>query len=145
MTMNGLSVKRSLSEAVCSANAEHFMANVNWSAGIDSVSGALSKPGKGQHSCQKMLLGTHRTAPTTSTNCNRLYLRKKVQRSTVPSADELSHRATFGAIARAVNTRLHNQQQHAQDVAAFKAQSRYTTLRQYVWNLCTNEYYSNQG
>ena len=33
------------------------MAKVEWSAGIDSVSGALSKPGKnGQHSCAKMLL-----------------------------------------------------------------------------------------
>ena len=39
------------------------MAKVEWSAGIDSVSGALSKPGKnGQHSCSKMLLGTHRVA-----------------------------------------------------------------------------------
>ena len=121
------------------------MANVIWSAGIDSVSGALSKPGKGQHSCQKMLLGTHRTAPTTSTNCNKVYIRKKVQRSTRPSADELSHRATFGAIARAVNTRLHNQSQYAQDMTAFKAQTRYKTMRQYVWNLCTNEYYNSQG
>ena len=38
------------------------MAKVEWSAGIDSVSGALSKPGTNpQHSCAKMLLGTHRT------------------------------------------------------------------------------------
>ena len=41
------------------------MAKVEWSAGIDSVSGALAKPGKNpQHSCSKMLLGTHRTAAT---------------------------------------------------------------------------------
>ena len=41
------------------------MAKVEWSAGIDHVSGALSKPGKnGQHSCNKMLLATHREAPT---------------------------------------------------------------------------------
>ena len=33
------------------------MASVTYSAGIDHVSGALSKPGKsGQHSCEKMLL-----------------------------------------------------------------------------------------
>ena len=33
------------------------MAKVNWSAGIDSVSGALAKPGKGsQHTCEHMLL-----------------------------------------------------------------------------------------
>ena len=33
------------------------MAKVEWSAGIDSVSGALAKPGKNpQHRCTKMLL-----------------------------------------------------------------------------------------
>ena len=64
------------------------MAKVGWSAGIDYVSGALSKPSKnGQHSCQKMLLGTHRTAATTSNNCNRLYLRPKIERSTPPTVN----------------------------------------------------------
>ena len=59
------------------------MAKVEWSAGIDSVSGALAKPSKsGQHSCTKMLLGTHRTAPTESNKCNNLYLRKPVKRTT---------------------------------------------------------------
>ena len=48
------------------------MAKVEWSTGIDSVSGALSKPSKsGQHSCTKMLLATHRIAETTSSDCNR--------------------------------------------------------------------------
>ena len=43
------------------------MAKVVWSAGIDSISGALSKPSKsGHHSCGKMLLATHRVAATTS-------------------------------------------------------------------------------
>ena len=65
------------------------MAKVGWSAGIDYVSGALSKPSKnGQHSCQKMLLGTHRTAATTSNNCNRLYLRPKIERSTPPTVND---------------------------------------------------------
>ena len=60
-----------------------IMAKVEWSAGIDSVSGALSKPGKsGQHSCSKMLLGTHRVAATENPNCNRVYIRKKTKRST---------------------------------------------------------------
>ena len=54
------------------------MANVDWSSGIDSVSGALSKPSKsGQHSCSKMLLGTHRIAATTSNHCNRVYMLRK--------------------------------------------------------------------
>ncbi len=43
------------------------MAKVQWTTGIDHVSGALSKPGKNpQHSCTQMLLGTHRTAETTN-------------------------------------------------------------------------------
>ena len=58
------------------------MASVTYSAGIDHVSGALAKPGKsGQHSCEKMLLATHRTAATTSNKCNRLYLRVPVKRT----------------------------------------------------------------
>ena len=82
------------------------MAKVEWSAGIDSVSGALSKPGKnGQHSCAKMLLGTHRTAATESKDCNRLYLRKKVERSTQPTSKELATRARFTAVAAAIKTR----------------------------------------
>ena len=59
------------------------MASVTYSAGIDHVSGALSKPGKsGQHSCEKMLLATHRTAATTSNKCNRIYLRTPLSKIT---------------------------------------------------------------
>ena len=99
------------------------MAQVNWSAGIDSVSGALSKPGKsGQHSCNKMLLGTHRVAATTNPNCNRLYLRKKVERSTSPSADEMAARTRFAAVAAAVATRAKDVSKITADQEAFKAQ-----------------------
>ena len=120
------------------------MAKVDWSAGIDSVSGALAKPGKnGQHSCQKMLLGTHRVAPTTNPNCNRLFLRKKVQRSTPVTADEIAQRNRFSAIARAVNARRKNITTIAQDVAAFNAQKNepngYKTLRQYLWYQCAEQ------
>ena len=99
------------------------MAKVNWSAGIDSVSGALSKPGKNpQHSCNKMLLGTHRVAATTNPNCNRLYLRKKVERSTSPSADEMAARTRFAAVATAVATRAKDVSKITADQEAFKAQ-----------------------
>ena len=116
---------------------------------FSNVSGAVAKPKKDSegHSCGEYVVLTHRTAPSTNPACQRVYIKTAdaYKRSTPVSADELSHRATFGAIARAVNTRLHNQQQYAQDVTAFKAQTRYKTLRQYVWNVCTNEYYQNQG
>ncbi len=63
------------------------MASVTYSAGIDHVSGALSKPGKsGQHSCEKMLLATHRTAATTSNKCNRLYLRTGIRHDQGPQS-----------------------------------------------------------
>ena len=99
------------------------MAKVEWSAGIDSVSGALSKPGKnGQHSCAKMLLGTHRTAPTESKDCNRLYLRKKTKRSTSPTEDELSARSRFASVAQAVSDRAKDLTKITADKSAFLAQ-----------------------
>ena len=83
------------------------MAKVEWSAGIDSVSGALAKPSKeGQHSCDKMLLGTHRTAATTSDKCTRLYLRKQKKRSTPVTNDELARQTRFAAVAQAVTARM---------------------------------------
>ena len=99
------------------------MAKVEWSAGIDHVSGALSKPSKsGQHSCQKMLLGTHRVAATTSNNCNRLYIRKPVKRTTPLSGDETAARARFVAVAAAVKVRAKDLSKVSADQAAFLAQ-----------------------
>ena len=99
------------------------MAKVAWSAGIDYVSGALSKPGKnGQHSCAKMLLGTHRTAPTESKDCNRLYLRKKTKRSTSPTEDELFARIRFASVAQAVSDRAKDLTKITADQRAFLAQ-----------------------
>ncbi len=110
------------------------MAKVEWSTGIDSVSGALSKPSKsGQHSCTKMLLGTHRVAATTSDACNRVYL-----------SDERAQRTRFGAICKAVNTRRKDLAHVAEDLAAFNAQKDtaggYKTMRQYLWHVCAAEY-----
>ena len=126
------------------------MAKVEWSAGIDSVSGALSKPSKsGQHSCSKMLLGTHRVAATTNNNCNRVYLRKKVKRSTPVSADEQAQRARFAAIARAVAARGNDLAQAAADITAFNAQKDQPgglkTLKAYRWSICAAAYDQNNG
>ena len=116
------------------------MAKVEWSAGIDSVSGALSKPGKnGQHSCSKMLLGTHRVAETTNDNCTRLYLRKKTKRRSAPTADELAQRQRFSAIAAAVAARKKDLSKITADQAAFMEQKNQpggkTTMRSYLWSL----------
>ena len=120
------------------------MAKVEWSAGIDSVSGALSKPGKnGQHSCAKMLLGTHRVAATMSSDCNRLYLRKKVKRSTPVTADEQLVRTRFAAVSRAVAQRRNDLSKIPTDLAAFNAQKDNAngkrTMRSYLWMVCDAE------
>ena len=121
------------------------MAKVEWSAGIDHVSGALSKPGKnGQHSCTKMLLGTHRVAATESKDCNRIYLRKKVERSTPLSDRELAARARFTAVQAAVKERANDLSKIAQDQEDFLAQKDQAggkkTMRSYLWAVCGAAY-----
>ena len=121
------------------------MAKVNWSAGIDSVSGALSKPTKsGQHSCQKMLLGTHRTAATTSSECNRLYIRRKVKRSTPVTTKEVNIRNRFRAVAAMVIERREDLTKVTTDQAAFLAQKDSAngkkTMKAYLWMVCGAEY-----
>ena len=126
------------------------MAKVEWSAGIDSVSGALSKPSKsGQHSCTKMLLGTHRVAPTESDKCNRLYLRKKTKRATQPTTKELQVRARFAAVRAMVAERADDLSHISSDQAAFIAQKDTaggkTTMRAYLWMVCGQEYDSEHS
>ena len=121
------------------------MAKVEWSAGIDSVSGALSKPGKnGQHSCAKMLLGTHRVAATENPNCNRLYLRKKVQRSTQPTPKETAIRTRFSAVEAAVRARKRDLEFIATDHQNFLAQKDLAggkkTMKAYLWKVCGDIY-----
>ncbi len=126
------------------------MAKVNWSAGIDSVSGALAKPTKnGHHNCEKMLLGTHRVAATTSDTCNRVYIRRKVQRSTTPKAKELAARSRFTEVAAAVRTRSKDLMQIAADQAAFLAQKDTAggikTMKAWYWSVCGDEYDQQHG
>ena len=124
------------------------MAKVEWSAGIDSVSGALSKPSKsGQHSCSKMLLGTHRVAATTSNSCTRLYMRRKVERSTPVTADERAKRMRFAAVSAAVATRAKDLNKMTADQAAFIAQKDTPggkkTMKSYLWSLELAAYDAN--
>ena len=116
------------------------MAKVGWSAGIDFVSGALSKPGSNpQHSCEHMLLGTHRTAATTNPNCNRLFLRKKMKRSTMPSPLELDVRERFATVSAAVADRRKDLTKITTDQIAFKAQKDTPggcrTMTKYLWKV----------
>ena len=121
------------------------MAHVEWSAGIDSVSGALAKPSKsGQHSCDKMLLGTHRVAATTSDQCTRIYIRKKRKRSTPLTSKELDVRARFTAVAAAVKARKSDLNSITQDQINFAAQKDQAggkkTMKAYLWYVCGQAY-----
>ena len=121
------------------------MAKVMYSAGIDSVSGALAKPSKsGQHSCDKMLLGTHRVAATTSDQCTRIYIRKKRKRSTPLTSKELHVRARFTAVAAAVKARKSDLNSITQDQINFEAQKNTAegkkTMRAYLWKVCGDIY-----
>ena len=102
------------------------MAKVRWSAGIDSVSGALAKPNKksSQHSCGDYLIGKHRVAPTLNSDCNRLYLHKSdvYKRSTVPSAREMQARLRFKTVSQNVAERKIDLTRMSQDQQAFLAQ-----------------------
>ena len=121
------------------------MAKVEWSAGIDSVSGALAKPGKsGQHSCTKMLLGTHRPAPTTSNKCNRLYMRKPTKINVSQTEDSINARLRFSAVSAAVKARRKDLSKMAADLQAFNAQkdspTGKKTMTAYLWYVCGEEY-----
>ena len=117
-----------------------FMARVKWNAGIEYVSGALSKGGNnGHHNHTKMLLATHRVAATTTPNCNNIYLRDAVKRSTPLSARERDIRNRFTAVASAVALRAQDLTQMTQDQLAFNAQKDTPggkkTMKAYLWSL----------
>ena len=121
------------------------MAKVVYSAGIDHVSGALSKPSKnGQHSCEKMLLATHRTAATQSSDCNRIYLRSKTERSTPVTAKETAIRLRFTEVQAAVSARAKDLNKITQDQEDFLAQKDLAggkrTMQAYLWMVCGEEY-----
>ncbi len=124
------------------------MAKVIWAPGISTVSGALSKINKkSPHAAdQQMLLATHRVAPTTNTDCNRLYLRglESVTRKTPLTANELSARTRFTQVRAMVAARRIDLQKIVADQQAFLAQkdspNGCTTMTKWYWRVCGEEW-----
>ena len=124
------------------------MAKVEYADAIKTVSGALTKINKkSPHAAdQKMVLATHRVAPTTSPECSRLYIRglSAVSRSTQPTSKELAVRARFAAVRAMVAERADDLQHISSDQAAFIAQKDTAggkkTMRAYLWMVCGAEY-----
>ena len=91
-----------------------------------------------------MLLATHRVAATTSNQCNRLYLRTKVERSTPLTSNELDARARFAAVAAAVKARKSDLNKITTDQINFAAQKDTAggkkTMKAYLWKICGEAY-----
>ena len=119
------------------------MAKVEYADAIKTVSGALTKINKkSQHAAdQKMVLATHRVAPTQNPNCSRLYLRglNSISRSTPVTTEETRIRNRFSAVAAAVSARSKDLMKISADQAAFAAQkdapNGKKTMRSYLWKL----------
>ena len=119
------------------------MAKVEYADVIKTVSGALTKINKkSQHAAdQKMVLATHRVAPTQNPNCSRLYLRglNSITRSTPVTSEETRVRNRFSAVAAAVAARSKDLMKISADQAAFAAQkdapNGKKTMRAFLWSL----------
>ena len=126
------------------------MAKAHYAAMFETVSGALKRINKKSPHAgdQKMVLTTHRVAPTTNPECSRVYLRglNAVSRSTALSAREIAVHARFSAIATAVNARV--KAASPADLEAFRAQRKQAdgkqTLRSYLWAIEAEAYDNNQ-
>ena len=129
------------------------MAKVEYADAIKTVSGVLTKINKkSPHAAdQKMVLATHRVAPTTSPDCSRLYIRglSAVSRSTQPTSKELATRARFTAVAAAIKTRKADLMRVTEDEAAFMAQKNLAggkqTLKAWYWMVEGQAYDQEHG
>ena len=128
------------------------MGKVKYATGIDYVQGSLSKPKvKNGHNCGTYLIGTHRTAPTQSEDCTRLYVREAdtYKRTTQPSSKELAARARFTAVAAAIKVRKADLMKVTEDEANFLAQKNLPggkqTLQAWYWMVVGAEYDQEHG
>ena len=127
------------------------MGKVTYSAGIDKVQGALSRPKKTNgHTCGSYLIGTHRTAPSENGPCSRLYIKQAdaYTRSTQPSNDELAARSRFAAVRLMVKSRARDLEHIQQDQTNFLAQKDLATgkktMNAYLWKIMGDQYDAQQ-
>lgn len=104
------------------------MAQITYESPVKNVSGKLHKADK--------IIYQVRRAPTSNQAMidNPNYTSVCGVRSTPYSDAEKAAQVRFGKICMKTNERLNDATKQAADIAAFKAQSTYTTLRQFVWH-----------
>ncbi len=111
-------------------------------AGIEYIQGAIKKPVKKDgHSHGSYLIMTHRSAPTTNPDCQRIYAKNAdaYKRTTTPSALELQARSRLAQAATATQARIKNLSTLEADRAAFNEQKDLAggkkTFYAYIFNL----------
>ena len=116
-------------------------------AGIEYIQGALKRPKKQNgHNHGNYLVMTHRTAPTESEECQRIYSfdADRYTRSTQPSSDELNARERFKTVSGMVKARKEDLTKISTDLANFLAQKDTAggkkTMKAYLWKVCGEEY-----
>jgi hypothetical protein len=119
-------------------------------AGIEYIQGALKRPRKlNGHKHGNYLVATHRSAPTTNNDCQRLYSfdADRYKRSTPISQKEVGIRNRFVAVSRAVAVRAKNLSTLTQDQAAFAAQKDTPggckTFKSWLWKVEGDSYDEN--
>ena len=116
-------------------------------AGIETISGAMKRPKKQDgHNHGNYLVATHRTAPSSNPNCQRVYSfdADRYKRSTEPNSNEMAARERFTVIAGMVKARKRDLSKLSADQAAFAAQKNNPdgkkTMLAYYWMVCGEEY-----
>lgn len=109
------------------------MAKITFIDPVKSVSGKLSKA--------STVTFMRRQAATSNAAmlANPNYTHIMGKRKSTPSQSEMAHLTRFGAICAATGQRLQDTSKMEADSAAFKSQTAYKTLRQYVWHQCAEE------
>ena len=123
------------------------MGKVSYAPGIEYVQGSLAKPKKVDgHNHGEYLIGTHRTAPTESEDCQRFWVRNRnaYKRTGALSTKEIAARTRFATVKAAVADRAINLTTIASDQQAFLAQKDTAggkkTFNAYLWKVCGQEY-----
>jgi len=124
------------------------MAVVEYADAIKTVSGALTKINKkSPHAAdQKMVLGTHRVAPTQNQHCSRIYLRglSSVTRSTPLTENDTWARNRFTEVSQAIKARKRDLTKLTTDQQNFLAQKDQPggkkTMLAYYWLICGQEW-----
>ena len=116
-------------------------------AGIEYIQGAMKRPKKvNGHNHGNYLVMTHRTAPTESNDCQRIYTfdSDRYDRTGEPTAKEILARARFTAVSRMIKTRKADLLKITADQEAFLAQKDTPggkkTMLAYYWMVCGEEY-----